>query len=318
MRAERDVVVGEVRRAGWQKVGFGLYRRVGADDEVRADLLAWQQILPTSGCLTHLTAAVLHGLWLPPLPEDLPVFVSMAKGQTRPKRPELIVMRHTMPIATTTRQLLILATVDEALLTCARDLSLLDLVVLGDSALQRGLVTRERLLASSSRRRWGAGNLNRAVGWMDGRSESPWESLLRVFHRVCGVPVVPQHEVLDDATGAFVARGDLRIVGSRMLHEYDGAGHRDRRTHRSDLDRDRRLLATDWHRRGYTSVDLLHRPEAILRDADMTMGRRHRADRLDPWLRMLEESLFHEAGRARFSVRLARPGSGRSLHRNAG
>ncbi len=210
-----------------------------------------------------------------------------------------------------------MATPDEVILACARDLSLLDLVVLGDSALHRGLVTRETLLASSSRRRWGAARMNRAVAWMDGRSESPWESLLRVFHRVCGVPVVPQHEVFDD-DGRFVARGDLWLVGSRMLHEYDGAGHRDRRTHRDDLDRDRRLLATQWHRRGYTSVDLLHRPEGILRDADQTLGRRHRVDRLDPWLRMLEESLFHEAGRARFAARLTGPGSGRSLHRHAG
>jgi hypothetical protein len=193
---------------------------------------------------THLTAAVVHGLWLPPVPDDLPVFVSMAQREPRPKRLQLVVMRHTKPIASLRRDGLVVATPDEALLTCARDHSLLDLVVLGDSALHQGLVTRQALLASSSRRRWGSAALNRAVGWMDGRSESPWESLLRVFHRVCGVPVVPQHEVFDDADGRFVARGDLWLVGSRMLHEYDGAGHRDRRTHRDDLDRDRRLLAT--------------------------------------------------------------------------
>ncbi|MEP7092098.1 MAG: hypothetical protein ABI776_18495, partial [Nocardioidaceae bacterium] len=250
MRAERDVVVGEVRRSGWTKVGFGLYRRDetddGVGDDLRADLVAWQQILPTSGCLTHLTAAALHGLWLPPLPEDLPVFVSMHKAQTRPKRPELVVMRHTKPVAATRRDGLLVATPDEVLLTCARDLSLLDLVVLGDSALHQGLVTRRELLMSSSRRRWGAAALSRAIGWMDGRSESPWESLLRIFHRSCGIDVVPQHEVRDDTDGRFVARGDLLIVGSRMLHEYDGGVHRDRRTHREDLDRDRRLLATQW------------------------------------------------------------------------
>ncbi len=38
-------------------------------------------------------------MWLPPLPDNLPVFVSMAKRETRPKRPELLVMRHTQPIA---------------------------------------------------------------------------------------------------------------------------------------------------------------------------------------------------------------------------
>jgi hypothetical protein len=317
MRADQDVVVGQVRRTGWTKVGFGLYRRDGRPDELHADLLAWQQVLPDSGCLTHLTGAVLHGLGLPPLPDRLPVFVSMAKTDSRPKRPELLVMRHTRPIRTTRRDGLVVATVDEVLLTCARDLGLLDLVVLGDSALRVGLTSKPALKVSGARRRWGAARLLNAVGWMDERAESPWESVLRVFHRACGILVVPQHVVLDQR-GGFVARGDLWISGSRMLHEYDGAVHRDRRTHADDLARDRRLLAAGWHRRGYTAADLLQRPAQVLREADETLGRRHRADRLDPWLRILEESLFHPAGQERFVRRLGGRESGVSLQRHAG
>ena len=303
MRAERDVVVGRVRRTGWHRVGFGLHRRETDLAAPWCDLVAWSQVLPSSGVLTHLTAAALHDLWLPPLPDGLPVIVSMAKAQTRPKRPEVTVIRHTRPVARTTRRGLPVATVEESLLACARDLALLDLVVLGDSALRAGRTTREALLASASRRRWGAPALTRAVGWMDGRSESPWESLLRVLHRMCAVPVEAQHEVRD-AAGRFVARGDLWLVGSRMLHEYDGGGHRDRATHIADLDRDRRLLSAGWYRRGYTSLDVLHRPEAVLREADETLGRRHRVDRLDPWRVAVAESLFHPAGRERLAVRL--------------
>lgn len=313
-------MVGRVRRVGWEQVGFGLHRRSVTDDpadEVVCDLVAWAEVLPPSGCLTHLTAAALHGLWMPPVPPDLPVFVSMAKQETRPKRPQLRVMRHTGPIATRTLRGLRVATVEETLLTCARDLALLDLVVLGDAALHTGATTIGALEATAARRRWGAPALGRAVGWMDGRSESPWESLLRVLHRSCAVGVEPQHEVRDD-TGRFVARGDLWVVGSRMLHEYDGGGHRDRDAHVHDLDRDRRLLAAGWHRRGYTSRDVLHRPETILREADQTLGRRHRVDRLDPWLRVLEESVFHPRGRDALGVRLGVHGSGRSRQRHAG
>ena len=311
MRAERDVVVGQVRRAGWHRVGFGLHRRDTDIDGTWCDLVAWAQVLPPSACLTHLTGAALHGLWLPPLPVGLPVFVSMDKDQTRPKRPELRVIRHTKPVARTTRRGLPVATVEETLLACARDLGLLDLVVLGDSALRAGLTTPTALLACASRRRWGAAALTRAVSWMDGRSESPWESVLRVFHRLCGIPVVPQHVVTDGA-GRFVARGDLWVVGSRMLHEYDGEVHRDRGTHAADLGRDRALLTAGWNRRGYTSLDVLHRPETILREADETLGRRHRVDRLDPWFDVLAESLFHPVGRDRFAVRLRLPASGPS------
>ena len=63
--------------------------------------------------------------------------------------------------------------------------------------------------------------LRRALALSDGRSESPWESLRRVLHVVCGVPVEPQFVLLDDH-GVFVARGDLRISGTTTLHEYDG------------------------------------------------------------------------------------------------
>jgi hypothetical protein len=149
---------------------------------------------------------------------------------------------------------------------------------------------------------------------MDGRSESAWESLLRVMHRACGVPVVPQY-VVHDAAGGFVARGDLWIRGSRMLHEYDGAVHHEALEYARGLDRDRRLLDADWHRRGYTAYDLMARPERILREADDTLGRRHRVDRLDPWLRLHQESLFHEHGHSAFRERLGRGDSGRELHR---
>ena len=292
------------------RVGTGLHRReegpdASGDPPGWGDLAAWQEVLPASACVTHLSAARVHGMWLPPLPPTLPVFVSMSDREHRPRRPELQVMRHTQPIATIRRGGVEIATPEETLLVCARHLELLDLVVLGDSALQLGLTTPERLAGTARRRRWGASRLARAIGWMDGRSESAWESLLRVMHRACGVPVVPQHVVRDGA-GAFVARGDLWIVGSRMLHEYDGAGHREAGEFARGLDRDRRLLAAGWSRRGYTAPDLVLHPERILREADATLGRRPRADRLDPWLALHEESLFHARGQEALLRRLGR------------
>ena len=86
--------------------------------------------------------------------------------------------------------------------------------------------------------------LRRALALADGRSESPWESVLRLLHVSCGVPVVPQHEVYDD--GVLVARGDLWIRGSRMLHEYDSGSHLERQRQRADLRRGRRLANIGW------------------------------------------------------------------------
>ena len=60
------------------------------------------------------------------------------------------------------------------------------------------------------------------------------EVLLRVLHRACEVAVEAQYEV-HDATGLFLARADLRVVGTRRLPELDGAVHRDAAQHRKDL-----------------------------------------------------------------------------------
>lgn len=190
----------------------------------------------------------------------------------------------------------------EALLACARDLGLLDLVVLLDSALRAGWCTTAEVECVAGSRRRGGPGLREALAHADPRSESPWESLLRMFHVLCEVPVVPQREVYD-AQGLFVARGDLWLRGTRTLHEYDGAVHRDRRTHVADLARERALANAGWTRRGYTSGDLLDRPSAMLREADAAMGRRHDLSRLRPWREALRESLFSREGRDAFARR---------------
>jgi hypothetical protein len=145
--------------------------------------------------------------------------------------------------------------------------------------------------------------LRRALALADGRSESPWETLLRLFHLVCGIDVQPQYEVFDD-DGRFVARGDLWLVGTTMLHEYDGGDHLKKPRQRKDLKRARRIGNADWERRGFTSEDLLHQAVGILREADATVGRAHDPTRVRAWNELLRASLFTPAGMARFCARV--------------
>jgi len=193
--------------------------------------------------------------------------------------------------------------VGETLLACARDLGLIDLVVLLDCVLHRRLVDRAELERVASQHRRGAPALRRALLLADGRSESPWETILRLFHVVCGLNVWPQYEVFDD-DGRFVARGDLWLVGTTMLHEYDGGDHLPKPQQRKDLKRARRIGGADWQRRGYTSEDLLHQAVGILRDADSSVGRTHDPSRVRAWNLLLRESLFTPAGMARFCARV--------------
>lgn len=112
----------------------------------------------------------------------------------RPKRPELRVLRTTAPVEPVDLGGLRVAPLPETLLACARDLGLLDLAVLLDSALRRPDCSRSDVEAFAGSGRWGAPALQRALAYADARSESPWETLLRLFHVLGKVPVEPQFE----------------------------------------------------------------------------------------------------------------------------
>lgn len=118
-----------------------------------------------------------------------------------------------------------------------------------------------------------------------------------------GAPVVPQHTVRT-ADGTFVARGDLWLPSTRVLHEYDGAGHRSSDVHADDLRRERALTAAGWTRRGYVAADLCRQPLTVLRDIDDALGRPHRPERIRPWVQLLRGSTLTETGRARLRTRL--------------
>lgn len=298
---------GHLRTVEWTKVSHGLFRprsdedsggRSAGSPSWHAELTAWRLVLPPSGTFTHLTACGLYGWWLPPVPADLPVFACVGPDEFRPRRGGLIVSRYVTERRPVMRAGLPVDRAVEVLTRAARDLHVLDMVVLIDSALRNGDCSLDELHTACAESSEGVRTLRRAVQLADARSESPWESVLRVFHVLCEVPVEPQFEVLDEE-GRLVARGDLRITGTRVLHEYDGAVHRDRRTHRQDLSRERRLLTARCMRRGFTSSDLMGKAHMILREADAALGRPHDQRRLIAWYAALRESLFSPSGTAR-------------------
>lgn len=295
---------GHLRRAEWVRVAHGAYR--AATDIPLAHLRAWQLVLPDTAAFTHLTGAMVRGWWLPPMPADVPVFVGMSNDDARPRRPGLVVCRHTKPGASSEVAGLRVAEAPEILLAAGRDLGLLDLVVLADAALHLGHCTAAELSRAASQRRRGAPALRRALDYVDAHSESAWESVLRLLHQVCDVPVEPQYKVRD-SDGILRARADLRITGTRRLAEYDGDAHRDPRQHAKDLTRERQLQDLGWQRYGYSSGVLLHNGLSVLRNADTVMGRVHRPARIRAWYRLLAESLLTPAGTARLRTRWGLP-----------
>ncbi|GAB2986431.1 hypothetical protein [Nocardioides montaniterrae] len=281
------------RGACWEVIGHGVAIRAGLEGEQRflAELKAWAETLPASCCFTGLTAARLYRLWLPPLPASMPSFIAMPADRQTRRSGSLVVCRHTPMIPSEVRRGLRVATVPETLLACAREVSLLDLVVLVDSALHLGRCSLADLEGIARCRRRGAPRLREALRWCDRRSESPWETLLRVLLRSCDIPVVPQAEARD-RDGRFVARADLLVAGTRTLEEYDGAHHRDARTYARDRRRDSDLMANGFVRHGWVAREVVHDGWRIYVTACRALGREPDFRALETWKRLLAASRF--------------------------
>jgi hypothetical protein len=306
MSIDDTPIRGAVRQAGFRRVAHGLFLRcvdgLSAAEEFDRDLRAWLLVLPEGAVFTHVTGARLLGWRLPALPAQVPVFASVHGGERRARRPGLICSR----LVDTGEPGGVHSFVDgipveaaeEILLRCARDLGHLDLVLMIDSALQHGDIDSDRMDRVVASGRPGVGPLRAAWVAADHRSESVGETVLRIFHNVMDVPVEPQVDLFDES-GRFVARADLLVTGTTNIHEYDGAGHRDKNQHRSDLRRDRRLAGTPYVRRGFTLEDLLNHPGVAMHELDRVLGRPHRRHRFRRWRRMVDQSLYSSAGRER-------------------
>ena len=301
--ARPRAVRGRPRLKAYVRETRGAHRLAELDDELGA-LHAWQLLMSDHNCFTALTSARMRRFWLPPIPGGTPVFMAMGLDDPRPMRSGVLTSRHTRVIGFDEIDDLRCADVVETLLACGRWLCLLDMVVLVDCVLHLGLATPDDIEEVIRPRRPGARRLREALTLADGRSESAFETLLRLLHVWCGIDVVPQHEVVD-ADGVLVARVDLWLTGSDSAHEYDGDEHETAARRVKDRRRDRKLDRAGVVRRGFTSGDLLHRPVTILEDADRAVGRPHDPARIRVWTSHLRNSLFTPSGQAAFLRRVA-------------
>jgi very-short-patch-repair endonuclease len=306
--AAQGLTLKMLRSNQWSRFRHGIYlpkpalpQSVSLADECR-----WlSAILPGGAAFSGLTAAALHGWWLPPLPKPLPLFVTVEPGGARPDRRgvqvrraplanDVVVSRDGVPITSPMRTLLDLAEV----------LSIVDLVVILDGALYGGAVSLDALqvLAEATKGRRGIRVLRRATELAHPGSESPYESVLRLEHVLCEIPVDVQVRIFDEL-GEFIAKSDLRIRGTRRLPEYDGASHRSRQRHEDDLQREKLLARAGYERYGYIARELLMSPHVIIQDAEQALGLAHQPLRVDGWLAEFHRSLFSRSARARWARR---------------
>ncbi|MGY1751636.1 DUF559 domain-containing protein [Blastococcus sp. SYSU D01042] len=113
---------------------------------------------------------------------------------------------------------------------------------------------------------WRSTRVRRAFALVDGRSESPPESWVRVACALAGLPApVPQFEVVD--AGTWLARVDLAWPDHRLIVEYDGEYHFEGLQIAKDDVRLGALVAAGWRVIRLSAADLRHMDGVVSRIA---------------------------------------------------
>ncbi|MBX3068425.1 MAG: hypothetical protein KF844_07250 [Cryobacterium sp.] len=182
---------------------------------------------------SHLTAAQIHGLYLPNrLAEDLTLHVTTERAALRPKlegvrnhlfpegRAKIVVVdgiRVTSPL--------------ETWCTLASLLSLESTVVIGDQLVQRqdpiaNIKELEHAVKSHAGRH-GAKRLRLALPLIRANTDSPMETKLRLRIINAGLPEPRVNIPIKNRHGVSLRLGDLVYPHLKVLVEYDGWRHRD-------------------------------------------------------------------------------------------
>lgn len=297
----------QLRHPRWWHPTAGVAQlREGADNLTRR-CAAIRLALASNAVFTHVTSAALRGWWLPSGMRDWPIVACTDGNAPHHDRRGVYIRRCAIPpdhrhvVAG-----LPIASAEWTILELAEDLSLIDLIVVVDSALHFEDCTLESLRRAIVPGRRGVKRLRRALALADGRSESAWETILRLVHVLSGISEIEPQVKLRDQTGAIVARADLRLGATRRLPEYDGADHRDGSQHRRDLRREKVLLRLGFERYGYTALEIHQEAHRIVLDAEEALGLAHEPTRLHGWLAEYRLSTLSAQGRRRLGQRMQR------------
>jgi hypothetical protein len=160
---------------------------------------------------------------------------------------------------------------EQTFLDMATYLDLVQLVVLADRLVRRGVTTPERLLAAA--RAWSGPNsavLRRAAGLVRCGVDSAPESRLRMLMVLAGFPEpVVNHVIRDDVTGDWLRRFELAYPELRLAVEYEGRLHREEdEVWDADIERREDLDRRSWRVVQVISKGLFDNPLRTLQRID--------------------------------------------------
>ena len=255
-----------LRGRRFRRVFHGVHVAATLPDSVGLRVAAARLVLPDSAVFSHQTAALLRQL---PLPDDPRIHVTLPRGSARSKSTGIVSHESELPerMVRTVKGRRVVSP-ERNFVELAGDLSLVDLVVLGDAAVRHGWTTVDAIRSAAAQ---AAGQRNsrvcrRAADLVSPRVDSPMETQSRLLLVLAGLPCPEPGQQILDEHGQWVATVDLQYREQRIALEYDGDLHRrSKRKWRQDATTRRRLRELGWDVIVLTADDILIHPAETLR-----------------------------------------------------
>lgn len=235
------------------RVTRGIRRPVDSVETLLGRVAALLRVCPPGTVVAGITAAALHGLWLPTSLLTLPRVEVIVDPQapweqrSHSRRRELRTRRQLLlPDEITTLEGIPICTEARCWLDLADRLSPADLVAVGDSALRGAAAIEEmQLLLARAFHRRGVVLARRILPLLDARSRSRPESHMRFALVDAGLPTPQVNVPIFDAFGGWLGEPDLSYDDVKLALEYNGADHAEVARMRRDITRE-----LDIERRG--------------------------------------------------------------------
>jgi Protein of unknown function (DUF559). len=245
----------EARAAGIsaKQLTGGRYQRLFYDLYVTAAVVltpvvrakAALKVCPAGSQVSHFTAAELWGAIVPHQPLT---HLSSPQPGVRSERRGVHSHRLSAHSQAVRFRGIRVSSPEQTFIDLACVLSLVDLVVLGDSLVKAKRTTVHRLVeAVKAWRGWGSRPALRAVGYVRKGVDSPMETRLRMLMVLAGLPEPVVNHIEYDAMGAWAKRFDLSYPDLLLVIEYDGRQHADNdKQWDHDIDRREELDVDGW------------------------------------------------------------------------
>lgn len=252
-----------LRGSRFRRIFRGVYVDASAAVDEVVRLRAALALHPEGAFVSHLSAARLFGLPVPPTPD---VHVSVLRQQDRRSRaglrshvggPDPRLVEHRGVRASHPLQMFV---------EVASSLSLVDLVVVGDALLRVFRLDADRLVS------WCAASTDRhataaraAAAFVRSEVDSPMESRLRMLIVLAGLPEPEVNHKIRDESGRVAIRLDLSYPRLKLIVEYDGRQHaQDTKQWQRDLERREFFDDEEWRILVVTAQGIFREPEQTL------------------------------------------------------